>query len=92
MKQSRSVEDFLEALLMLEEKKEPLETTKVAETFSSVSKPAVHQMGHELISQGVHHPARLWGYGLDSNRAEISDRGLPSPQSFESLSFGDRSL
>ncbi|OPZ35591.1 MAG: Transcriptional regulator MntR [Tenericutes bacterium ADurb.BinA155] len=51
MRQSRSVEDFLEALLMLEEKKEPLETTKVAEILQ-VSKPAVHQMGHELISKG----------------------------------------
>jgi Mn-dependent DtxR family transcriptional regulator len=36
---------------MLEEKKEPLETTKVAELLG-VSKPAVHQMGHELISKG----------------------------------------
>jgi DtxR family Mn-dependent transcriptional regulator len=51
MRQSKSVEDFLEALLMLEEKKEPLETTKVAEILQ-VSKPAVHQMGHELIAKG----------------------------------------
>ncbi len=46
------MEDFLEALLMLEEKKQPLETTRVAEILG-VSKPAVHQMGHELIDRGL---------------------------------------
>ncbi len=45
------MEDFLEALLMLEEKGEPLETTLVAEMLN-ISKPAVHQMGHELIDRG----------------------------------------
>ena len=49
---SKSQEDFLEALLMLEEKGEPLETTKVAHILG-VSKPAVHQMGHELIDRGL---------------------------------------
>lgn len=45
---SQSKEDFLEALLMLEESNEPLETTRVAKILG-ISKPAVHQMGHELI-------------------------------------------
>jgi len=45
------MEDFLEALLMLEEEGKPLETTKVA-AHLHISKPAVHQMGHELINRG----------------------------------------
>lgn len=45
------MEDFLEALLMLEEQGKPLQTTLVAEMLG-VSKPAVHQMGHELIDRG----------------------------------------
>lgn len=49
---SRSQEDFCEALLMLEEKGEPLETTLVAKMLG-ISKPAVHQMGHELIDRGL---------------------------------------
>ena len=48
---TKSMEDFLEALLMLEEKNEPLETTRVAKLLG-ISKPAVHQMGHELIDRG----------------------------------------
>jgi len=51
VKESKSVEDFLEALSMLERGGEPLETTKVAEILK-ISKPAVHQMGHELIEKG----------------------------------------
>lgn len=51
-KYTRSQEDFLEALLVLEERGEPLETTKVAKLLN-VSKPAVHQMGHELIDKGL---------------------------------------
>ncbi|MDY5441547.1 MAG: metal-dependent transcriptional regulator [Candidatus Enteromonas sp.] len=49
---SRSQEDFLEALLMLDEAGEPLATTKVAKMLH-ISKPAVHQMGHELINRGL---------------------------------------
>ena len=45
------MEDFLEALLMLEEEGKPLQTTKVA-AILGISKPAVHQMGHELINRG----------------------------------------
>ena len=48
---TKSQEDFLEALLMLEQKGEPLETTRVAKMLG-VSKPAIHQMGHELIDHG----------------------------------------
>ncbi|MBQ9457108.1 MAG: metal-dependent transcriptional regulator [Bacilli bacterium] len=48
---TRSMEDFLEALLMLEEEGKPLQTTKVA-AILGISKPAVHQMGHELINRG----------------------------------------
>lgn len=50
-KPSKAMEDFLEALLMLEEEGKPLETTLVAEMLG-ISKPAVHQMGHELIDRG----------------------------------------
>lgn len=48
---TKSQEDFLEALLMLEESAQPLETTRVAKMLG-ISKPAVHQMGHELIKHG----------------------------------------
>lgn len=50
-KPSKAMEDFLEALLMLEQEGKPLETTLVAEKLE-ISKPAVHQMGHELIDRG----------------------------------------
>jgi len=50
-KPTKSQEDFLEALLMLEEDGQPLETTRVAKLLG-ISKPAVHQMGHELIDRG----------------------------------------
>ncbi|MCR5079386.1 MAG: metal-dependent transcriptional regulator [Bacilli bacterium] len=49
---TESQEDFVEALLMLEEKGEPLETTRVAKLLN-ISKPAVHQMGHILIDRGL---------------------------------------
>lgn len=49
---TESQEDFVEALLMLEQKGEPLETTRVAKLLN-VSKPAVHQMGHILIERGL---------------------------------------
>lgn len=49
---SRSQEDFCEALLMLEQEGKPLETTLVAKMLG-ISKPAVHQMGHELIDRGL---------------------------------------
>ena len=49
---TRAQEDFVEALLMLEEQGLPLETTKVARLLN-VSKPAVHQMGHEQIDKGL---------------------------------------
>lgn len=48
---TKAQEDFLEALLMLEESGQPLETTRVAKILG-ISKPAVHQMGHELIDRG----------------------------------------
>lgn len=51
-KYTESQEDFVEALLMLEEKGEPLETTRVAKMLK-ISKPAVHQMGHSLIDRGL---------------------------------------
>lgn len=50
-KLSSAKEDFLEALLMLQEEGKPLETTLVADLLD-ISKPAVHQMGHELIDLG----------------------------------------
>ncbi len=52
MKYTKAQEDFVEALLMLEEEGRPLETTLVAEKLH-ISKPAVHQMGHELIDRGL---------------------------------------
>ena len=50
-KRTKSQEDFLEALLMLEQSGQPLETTRGAKMLG-ISKPAVHQMGHELINRG----------------------------------------
>ncbi len=50
-KPTKAQEDFLEALLMLEQDGQPLETTRVAKLLN-ISKPAVHQMGHELIDRG----------------------------------------
>ena len=50
-KPTKAVEDYLEALLVLENSQEPLETTKVAD-FLHVSKPAVNQMANELIDKG----------------------------------------
>ena len=50
-KPTKSQEDLLEALLMLEQAGQPLETTRVAKMLN-ISKPAVHQMGHELIDRG----------------------------------------
>ena len=49
---TESQEDFVEALLILERKGEPLETTRVAKMLG-ISKPAVHQMGHSLIDRGL---------------------------------------
>ena len=51
-KYTESQEDFVEALLILERKGEPLETTRVAKMLG-ISKPAVHQMGHSLIDRGL---------------------------------------
>ena len=69
MKYTKSQEDFLEALLMLEEEGRPLETTLVAEKLH-ISKPAVHQMGHELIDRGLitrkdYGPMKLTSKGRD---------------------------
>lgn len=52
VKTTRSMEDFLEALLVLEEEGKPLQTTLVA-AHLNISKPAVHQMGHMLIDHGL---------------------------------------
>lgn len=49
---TKAQEDFVETLLMLENNGEPLETTRVAKKLG-ISKPAVHQMGHELIDKGL---------------------------------------
>ena len=49
---TKAQEDFLETLVILEEQGLPLETTRVAKMLG-ISKPAVHQMGHELIDRGL---------------------------------------
>ncbi len=64
---TKSQEDFLEALLMLEQKGEPLETTRVAKLLG-ISKPAVHQMGHELIDRG-------WITRRDYGDMKLTDEG-----------------
>ena len=51
-KYTESQEDFVEALLMLERRGEPLETTRGAKILG-ISKPAVHQMGHSMIDRGL---------------------------------------
>ena len=66
-KPTKSQEDFLEALLMLEESEQPLETTRVAKLLG-ISKPAVHQMGHELIDRG-------WITRKDYGDMKLSDEG-----------------
>lgn len=50
-KTSKAIEDYLEALLMLEEKRSPLDISGVAATLS-VSMPAATQMAAELKSLG----------------------------------------
>jgi len=64
---TKSQEDFLEALLMLEQQGQPLETTRVAKLLG-VSKPAVHQMGHELIDRG-------WITRKDYGDMKLTDEG-----------------
>ena len=66
-KPTKSQEDFLEALLMLEQDGLPLETTRVAKLLN-VSKPAVHQMGHELINHG-------WITRKDYGDMKLTDKG-----------------
>ena len=64
---TKSQEDFLEALLMLEQSGQPLETTRVAKMLG-VSKPAIHQMGHELIDRG-------WITRKDYGDMKLTDEG-----------------
>ena len=64
---TESQEDFVEALLILEQKGEPLETTRVAKMLH-ISKPAVHQMGHELIDRG-------WITRKDYGDMKLTDEG-----------------
>lgn len=64
---TKSQEDFLEALLVLEQQGQPLETTRVAKLLG-VSKPAVHQMGHELIDRG-------WITRKDYGDMKLTDEG-----------------
>ncbi len=66
-KGTKSQEDLLEALLMLEEQGLPLETTRVAKMLG-ISKPAVHQMGHELIDRG-------WITRKDYGDMKLTDEG-----------------
>ena len=66
-KPTKSQEDFLEALLMLEQSGQPLETTRVAKLLG-ISKPAVHQMGHELID-------RAWITRKDYGDMKLTEEG-----------------
>lgn len=66
-KPTKSQEDFLEALLMLEESEQPLENTRVARMLG-ISKPAVHQMGHELIDRG-------WITRIDYGDMSLTEEG-----------------
>lgn len=50
-KTSKAIEDYLEALLMLEEKKAPLDISSVA-SLLHVSMPAASQMANELKALG----------------------------------------
>ena len=67
IKATKSQEDFLEALLVLETEGQPLESTRVAKILG-VSKPAVHQMGHELIDRG-------WITRRDYGKLKLTDEG-----------------
>ncbi len=52
---------------MLEGQEQPLETTRVAKLLG-ISKPAVHQMGHELIDRG-------WITRKDYGAMKLTDEG-----------------
>ena len=74
-KYSQSKEDFLEALLMLEQSKQPLETTRVAKMLG-ISKPAVHQMGHELIDLGLITRVDYGDMTLTDRGREVAEKTL----------------
>ena len=74
-KYSQSKEDFLEALLMLEQSGQPLETTRVAKMLG-ISKPAVHQMGHELIDLGLITRVDYGDMTLTDRGREVAEKTL----------------
>lgn len=51
MKTNKSIEDYLEAIFLFEQKGEKILSVRIAEHLG-VSRPAVNQMVNELISQG----------------------------------------
>jgi Mn-dependent DtxR family transcriptional regulator len=57
-KTSKAIEDYLEAFLMLEEKKAPLDISSVA-ALLKVSMPAASQMANELQSAWLHREKAL---------------------------------
>lgn len=75
MEATKSQEDFLEALLMLEKEGLPLETTRVAKLLG-ISKPAVHQMGHELINKGWINRVDYGDMSLTAAGREIAEKTL----------------
>lgn len=72
---TKAQEDFLEALLMLEQDGQPLETTRVAKLLN-ISKPAVHQMGHELIDRGWISRVDYGDMSLTPEGREIAEKTL----------------
>lgn len=79
---TKAQEDFVEALLMLEESKQPLETTRVANLLH-VSKPAVHQMGHELINKGLITRIDYGDMALTAKGRELAEKVLSRHKSIK---------
>ena len=75
MKITRAVEDYLEALLMLEEEGKPLEITEIAKHLN-VSKPAATQMMNELKENGFVEKERYGSIQLTEEGREIGQATL----------------
>ena len=86
---TKAQEDFVEALLMLEESKQPLETTRVANLLH-VSKPAVHQMGHELINKGLITRIDYGDMALTAKGRELAEKVLDRHKSLMAIGVEEK--
>jgi DtxR family Mn-dependent transcriptional regulator len=72
-KPTKAIEDYLEALLILEEKKALLETTTLAQQLK-VSKPAVTQMLQALSKEGYIRKAPYGDISLTPSGREVAEK------------------